>query len=39
MESSLEETKDLFDIFNDEKLTQYEFLKSKRVLINAKVYL
>lgn len=33
----MEESKDIFDIFNDESVEQYEFLKSKRIALNAKV--
>jgi hypothetical protein len=33
----IEETKDLFDIFNDDKADQLEFLKTKKLALNAKV--
>jgi hypothetical protein len=33
-----ETTKDLFDIFNDDSAEQFEFLKNKRIALNAKVY-
>jgi hypothetical protein len=33
----MEETTDLFQIFYNEKVEQYEFLKNKRILLNAKV--
>jgi hypothetical protein len=33
----VEETKDLFDIFNDDKADDLEFLKSKKIALNAKV--
>jgi hypothetical protein len=33
----MEESKDIFDIFNDDSAEQYELLKSKRIALNAKV--
>jgi hypothetical protein len=32
-----EQTQDLFDIFNDEKADQLDFLKAKKIALNAKV--